>query len=65
MKIEFSEAILKKSFKDFKNELAHLWVNELEEVREANFKDLYKSATGQDPEQPEAFKDFKTRKGTE
>ena len=52
MKIEFSETILKKSFKDFKAELDCLFRDQAEDDREISFKKLYKDATGKEPDQP-------------
>ena len=46
--IGFGEATLKKSYKDFKDELSFLFKDLVEEEREIKFKELYKQATGKE-----------------
>jgi hypothetical protein len=47
-KFDFSAETLRKSFKDFKEELSHLWKDLSNDIREINFKNLYREATGRD-----------------
>ena len=54
---EFSEETLKKSFKDFKAELDHIFKELPSDEREEKMKELYKLATGRDPERPKKFRE--------